>query len=131
MQSIGDQLVYIQMTLPGVRDAMTARPPLKHRRLGRRCGALRRLRASLRAVVFLGGTYRPVPPSNRPCMALDATARSVSLSCGLSGPPAGIPEHLSSSSLPPSFAPGRRTTVFMARGTASRGTPVSFSGVAK
>ena len=43
------------------------------------------------------------------------------LSCGLAVLPSEIPGRLSSSSLPPSFAPGRRTTVFTATGTAERG----------
>ena len=49
--------------------------------------------------------------------------------CLLRGLPvrlAAISERFSSSSLPPSFARGRRTATFPARGTASRGTPLFF-----
>jgi hypothetical protein len=44
-----------------------------------------------------------------------------SLSCGLSGSLTALSEHLSSSSLPPSFAPERRTTVFLPPGASLRG----------
>ena len=48
----------------------------------------------------------------------------VSLSCGRPGLLAEIPGRFSSSSsLPPSFAKGRRTTVFLPRGAAQRGAP--------
>ena len=39
---------------------------------------------------------------------------------------AAIPERFSSSSLPPSFAPGRRAAIFSPRGTVRRGTPLVF-----
>lgn len=39
---------------------------------------------------------------------------------------AAIPERFSSSSLPPSFAPGRRAAIFSPRGTVRRGTPFVF-----
>jgi hypothetical protein len=54
--------------------------------------------------------------------------KTVSLSCGRSATPNAIPEHLSSSSLPPSLAPGRRTAVFTPRGVARSGTPLRLSG---
>ena len=50
-------------------------------------------------------------------------AGSISLSCSLPGDPAEIRERFSSSSLPPSFAPGRCTTVFTAGGAAQCGAP--------
>jgi hypothetical protein len=40
---------------------------------------------------------------------------------------AAIPERFSSSSLPPSFAPGRRAAVFTPRGTAAGGAPFFLS----
>ena len=49
-----------------------------------------------------------------------------SLSCSRPVLLAEIPERFSSSSLPPSFAPGRCTTVFTPRGAARHGTPLSF-----
>ena len=52
----------------------------------------------------------------------------VFLSCGLSACPSAIPKRLSSSSLPPSFASGHRTAVFMSRGSAHRAAPDLFFG---
>lgn len=52
-----------------------------------------------------------------------ATAAELLLSCGLTGLLSAKPERFSSSSLPPSFAQRRRTTAFLSRRTASRGTP--------
>lgn len=52
-----------------------------------------------------------------------ANAATVLLSCGLTGSLSAKPERFSSSSLPPSFAQRRRTTVFISRRTAPRGTP--------
>lgn len=52
-----------------------------------------------------------------------ASAVEVLLSCGLTGLLSAKPERFSSSSLPPSFAQRRRTTAFLSRRTASRGTP--------
>ncbi len=52
---------------------------------------------------------------------------TVSLPCGQSGSsPTATPKHLSSSSLPPSLASGRRTAVFITRGTVFCGAPLSF-----
>ncbi|MDQ2779744.1 MAG: hypothetical protein M3Y32_09325, partial [Pseudomonadota bacterium] len=47
-----------------------------------------------------------------------SAAQSIFLSCGRLATLAEIPERFSSSSLPPSFAPGRRMAVFMQQGTA-------------
>ena len=55
---------------------------------------------------------------------IESRAELVSLSCGRSGHLTEIPGRFSSSSLPPSFAKGRRATVFMPRGAARRGAPV-------
>ncbi len=52
-----------------------------------------------------------------------ASAATVFLSCGLTGSLSAKPERFSSSSLPPSFAQRRRTTAFLSRRTAPRGTP--------
>ncbi len=60
------------------------------------------------------------------CTSVDTAP--VSLLCGLPANPAAIPRRFSSSSLPPSFAWGRRTTVFLARGTTVRGAPLSWPG---
>ena len=61
--------------------------------------------------------------------AVPVTARTVAdatpvfLSCGLAGLPSAIPGRFSSSSLPPSFARGRRAAAFNTRRAAHRGTP--------
>jgi hypothetical protein len=52
-----------------------------------------------------------------------APAAPLILSRGLTETPSAIPERFSSSSLPPSFARGRRATAFLPRRTAARGTP--------
>ena len=52
---------------------------------------------------------------------------SISLSCRRSGFPTAIPKRFSSS-LTPSFAKGRCTTVFLPRGTAERGAPSFQAG---
>jgi hypothetical protein len=56
-----------------------------------------------------------------------AWVMTVFLLCGLPARLAAIPARLSSSSLPPSFAPGRRTAAFAAPGTAPCGA--LFDGV--
>ena len=61
--------------------------------------------------------------NTRPADGL-SRAGSVSLSCGRPVHLAEIPGRFSSSSLPPSFAQGRRTTVFLPRGAARRGAPL-------
>ena len=58
-------------------------------------------------------------------------AMKFSLLCGLPVLPAAIPGRFSSSSLPPSFVRGRRTTVFAARGTAGGGAPFSSAEAAR
>ena len=69
---------------------------------------------------------RCVSTRNPACNAGQAT--KFSLLCGRSVSPIASPERLSSSSLPPSFAPGRRTAVFTPTGTAHRGARFHFSG---
>lgn len=51
-----------------------------------------------------------------------AWTSTLSLLCGRPGLLAEIPERFSSSSLPPSFVPGRRTAVFSPRGAACTGS---------
>ncbi len=120
MRSVGDQTVQISMTRLSGPTPETSRPGSP--------GACP-LRASLRFVVRGCGTSAapqaligawPVP-------AAAATAK-VSPSCGLPGLPDASPEQLSSSSLPPSLAPGRRTTAFLPGGTASRGAAFFMAG---
>ena len=70
------------------------------------------------------------PPSVtrlRPLLAHARTSR-VFLSCGRPVLPAAIPGRFSSSSLPPSFAQGRRTTGFIPQGTAGSGAPGAVPG---
>jgi hypothetical protein len=55
---------------------------------------------------------------------------TVFLLCGLPTRLAAISARFSSSSLPPSFAPGRRTAAFIDTGTALRGARFYFDGAA-
>ena len=63
------------------------------------------------------------------CLAgVDEPRKRFLLSCRRTASAAAIPERLSSSSLPPSFAPGRCATVFTPRGTAAGGAPSFVAG---
>ena len=85
---------------------------------------LQLLRAKAWGAAELGGSEPVIACKS---VAREGGRRRFSLSCRPSGSPTASPKRFSSSSLPPSFAPGRCTTVFTARGTAGRGAP-SFSG---
>ena len=83
----------VHMHMPSFRNAKTSADQARNR--------------SLRSGASVRGTFvGPLPPMD-----------TVSLSCGPSGPPIGIPGSFSSSSLPPSLTPGRRTTVFTSGAT--------------
>ena len=88
---------------------------------------LQLLRAKAWGSAELGG-HEPVIVCNS--AARDCGGRRFSLSCRPSGFPTATPKRFSSS-LTPSFAPGRCTTVFTARGAAGRGAPSFSGGVAR
>lgn len=73
--------------------------------------------------LFTFGTELPRrrPVEERMARGLPLEPEAISLSCGRNGHAAAIPERFSSSSLPPSFAQGRRTTAFIPQGTAAGG----------
>ena len=120
MRSIGDQTVQFPMTrLPGLAPQTARSRPAMNRSLG----------ISLPVAVRNGGTFAgPEAPNGAWPGPASAAAAQVSPSCGLPGLPDATPEQLSSSSLPPSLAPGRRTAAFLPGGFAQGGATFFMAG---
>jgi hypothetical protein len=106
------------------RSAARSASPGRLRRMSMELPRVRRVHALRRAAA---GQSRSCPvggfPGSGPLAGPAVPAATVFLSCRPPARPAAIPERFSSSSLPPSFAQGRHTAVFLPWGTADGGAP--------
>ena len=122
-----DQFMSVPLSMPtALRAVPTARETTMVARAPDDC--LQLLRAKAWGAAELGGSEPVIACKS---VAREGGCRRFSLSCRPSGFPTATPKRFSFSSLPPSFAPGRCTTVFTARGTAGRGAPSFSVGVAR